>query len=111
MMKNGTLVLFLFAVVSFGAFAGVWAEGFHPEFSTAGFFQTDAKVREAINFNVGWRFVKHDVPGAEAVDFNDQDWTVVKLPDGMELFPRAVSGASIIRGRRGSASISMWMSR
>jgi beta-galactosidase len=35
------------------------------EFSTAGFYQTDPNVRQAINFNVGWRFIKGDVKGAE----------------------------------------------
>jgi len=28
------------------------------DFSTAGFYQTDSEVRKAMNFNVGWRFIK-----------------------------------------------------
>ena len=36
----------------------VCAQGYRPQFSTAGFYQTDSSVRKAINFNVGWRFIK-----------------------------------------------------
>ena len=61
------------------------SEAYSPEFSTAGFYQTDTTVREAVNFNIGWRFIKRDVTNAEAVNFNDQDWAVVNLPNGMEL--------------------------
>ena len=77
---------------------GLRAEEFRPEFSTAGFFQTDAAVREAVNFNVGWRFIKRDVVGAEAVGFDDQDWAVVNLPNGMELLPLAASGGINYQG-------------
>ena len=69
-----------------------------PEFSTAGFYQTDPTVREAINFNVGWRFIKRDVQGAEAIDFNDTDWSLVNLPNGMELLPLNASGGVNYQG-------------
>lgn len=70
----------------------VYTQKYQPQFSTAGFFQTDKSVREAINFNVGWRFIKQDVTGAEKHDFNDSAWSVVNLPDGLELLPLAASG-------------------
>ena len=38
-----------------------YTQKYQPQFSTAGFYQTDKSVREAINFNVGWRFIKQDV--------------------------------------------------
>ncbi|MEC7609474.1 MAG: hypothetical protein VX964_04830, partial [Verrucomicrobiota bacterium] len=44
-------------------------EAYSPEYSTAGFYQTDTTVREAVNFNIGWRFIKRDITHAEAVDF------------------------------------------
>ena len=74
------------------------SQAYSPEFSTAGFYQTDAKVREAINFNVGWRFIKRDVPGAESVDFDDRNWDLVNLPDGMELLPLSASGGLNYQG-------------
>jgi len=72
--------------------------GYTPEFSTAGFYQTDSKVREASSFNVGWRFIKKEVQNAETLDFNDQSWSLVNLPDGMELLPLTASGGANYQG-------------
>jgi beta-galactosidase len=36
--------------------------------------------RTRINFNLNWRFIREDVPGAEAPDFNDAQWTTVSTP-------------------------------
>ncbi len=36
--------------------------------------------RTRINFNLNWRFIREDVPGAEAPDFNDSPWTTVSTP-------------------------------
>ncbi len=74
------------------------AQAYKPAFSTAGFYQTDASVREAINFNVGWRFIKQDVPGAEASGYPDADWSLVNLPNGMELLPLTASGGVNYQG-------------
>jgi beta-galactosidase len=73
-------------------------KGMGQEYSTAGFYQTDASVREAINFNVGWRFIKQDINGAEAIDFDDTTWSIVNLPDGLELLPLAASGGVNYQG-------------
>ncbi|MEC7609175.1 MAG: glycoside hydrolase family 2 TIM barrel-domain containing protein, partial [Verrucomicrobiota bacterium] len=48
--------------------------------------------------NIGWRFIKRDVTNAEAVDFDDQDWTIVNLPNGMELLPLNASGGVNYQG-------------
>ena len=50
-------LLFLFGLV---VQADEKSGQFIPEFSTAGFFETDPSVRQALNFNVGWRFFKGD---------------------------------------------------
>ena len=73
-------------------------EAYSPEFSTAGFYQTDTTVREAINFNIGWRFIKRDVTHAEGVDYNDHDWAIVNLPNAMELLPLSASGGVNYQG-------------
>ncbi|CAI8258848.1 MAG: Beta-galactosidase [Opitutia bacterium UBA7350] len=96
-MTTTKLNIFLLHVM---AFLGVIlsSKAYTPEFSTAGFFQTDSSVREAINFNPGWRFIKGDAKGAEAVNFDDDKWTLVNLPHGMELLPLAASGGVNYQG-------------
>ena len=86
-------ILFFLLLSSFG-----YTQKYQPEFSTGGFYQTDKSVREAINFNVGWRFIKQDVTGAEKHDFDDSAWSVVNLPDGLELLPLAASGGVNYQG-------------
>ena len=82
----------------------LWAAR-QPEFSTAGFFRLDNSGREVYSMNPAWRFHKGAVEGAETKEFNDKDWTVVSLPDGIEyLRPRRVV-VSITKGRSGIASI------
>ncbi|BDD08573.1 beta-galactosidase [Fulvitalea axinellae] len=69
-----------------------------PEFSTAGFFKVDGGGREVHNFNVGWRYAKGDVKGAENVNHNDADWEIVSLPHGLELLPVQASGCKNYQG-------------
>ena len=74
------------------------AQGYRPQFSTAGFYQTDSSVRKAINFNIGWRFIKKNIDGAEKMNFNDSDWEIVNLPHGLELLPLCASGGMNYQG-------------
>lgn len=74
------------------------SKAYTPEFSTAGFYQTDPSVREAVNFNPGWRFTKGDAKGAEAENFDDRKWSLVNLPNGMELLPLTASGGVNYQG-------------
>ena len=69
-----------------------------PEFSTGGFFLVENAGREVYNFNVGWRFHKGSLEGAEKAGFNDQNWTVVNLPHGLELLPDESSGSMNYQG-------------
>jgi len=41
---------------------------------------TSNKVRERISFDLNWKFQKVNIPGSEAVDFNDKDWRSLDVP-------------------------------
>lgn len=75
----------------------LWATR-QPEFSTAGFFRLDNSGREVYSMNPAWRFHKGAVEGAETKEFNDKDWTVVSLPDGIEYLPTEASGCINYQG-------------
>lgn len=68
------------------------------EFSTAGFFTLPNSGRTVENMNPAWRFHKGDVEGAESFDFNDSEWDVVSLPNGLEYLPVEASGGKNYRG-------------
>ena len=69
-----------------------------PEFSTAGFFELPNSGREVFSMNPAWRFHKGAVEGAEATNFNDAEWTVVSLPNGIEYLPTEASGCINYQG-------------
>lgn len=75
----------------------LWAAR-QPEFSTAGFFRLDNSGREVYSMNPAWRFHKDAMEGAETKEFNDKDWTVVSLPDGIEYLPTEASGCINYQG-------------
>lgn len=75
----------------------LWAAR-QPEFSTAGFFRLDNSGREVYSMNPAWRYHKGAVEGAETKEFNDKDWTVVSLPDGIEYLPTEASGCINYQG-------------
>jgi beta-galactosidase len=58
------IVLFLTAIPAFAA----------PR------YQPPVSPRATYNFNPGWKFQRGDVPGAEAVSFDDSTWSDVGLP-------------------------------
>ena len=76
----------------------LWAAR-QPEFSTAGFFRLDNSGREVYSMNPAWRFPKGAMEGAETKEFNDKDWTVVSLPDGIEYLPTEASGCINYQGK------------
>ena len=75
----------------------LWAAR-QPEFSTDGFFRLDNSGREVYSMNPAWRFHKGAVESAETKEFNDKDWTVVSLPDGIEYLPTEASGCINYQG-------------
>ena len=70
-----------------------------PEFSTAGFFELPNSGREVFSMNPAWRFYKGSVAGAEAISFDDTEWAVVSLPNGIEYLPTEASGCINYQGR------------
>jgi beta-galactosidase len=87
-MKYTCLLLFLILPIL----------GFSTEYSTAGFFQVPGSGRNVYNFNVGWRFHKGDLKGAESATFNDKSWEVVSTPHGLEILPKEASGSVNYQG-------------
>ena len=70
-----------------------------PEFSRAGFFPVADSGREAANFNVGWRFHRGDVTGADAREFDDRNWQLVSTPHGVDgALPEEASGGANYQG-------------
>ncbi|WP_298365786.1 sugar-binding domain-containing protein [uncultured Lutibacter sp.] len=90
-LKFGLFVL-LFAIISNRTNA-------QQKFSTAGFYEVENSPRKVFNFNIGWRFYKGDVKGAETVDFNDSNWEAANLPHGLEILPENASGGRNYQGK------------
>jgi len=88
-----TFIFFVSLLISFSVSAAD-----QPRFSTAGFYPLEATGRKAYSMNVGWRFVKSDVPGAEAQNYDDSKWEVVSLPHGLEYLPIDASGGVNYQG-------------
>ena len=78
-----------------GGLCGVQAA---PLYSTAGFYAVEGSPRTVANFNPGWRFHKGDVPGAEAVAFDDRNWEAANLPHGLEITGENASGGRNYQG-------------
>ena len=90
---KGITLIFLFIPYSF-----IYSQKYQPNFSTAGFYEINPEIRKAINFNIGWRFLKMNAEGAENPNFDDKDWEVVNLPHGLELLPLSASGGLNYQG-------------
>jgi len=68
------------------------------KFSTAGFYAVPNSGRELYNFNVGWRFYRDQVAGAEKKVCDDKNWDIVSLPHTVQLLPEAASGGKNYQG-------------
>ena len=74
------------------------ADTYQPSYSTAGFYQLSNTGRTVYNMNPAWRFYKGNIEGAEQPRFNDKDWNIVSLPDGIEYLPTEASGCINYQG-------------
>ena len=68
------------------------------ETSVAGFIPLSASGRHVYNFNPGWRYLKGDAAGAEAIRFDDSHWVTVSTPHTVELMPAEGSGCRNYQG-------------
>ena len=59
----------------------------------------DNSGREVFSMNPAWRFYKGAADGAERKEFDDKDWTVVSLPNGIEYLPTEASGCINYQGK------------
>lgn len=69
-----------------------------PEYSTAGFFELPNTGRTVYSMNPAWRMYKGHLEGAKQPDFNDKEWNLVSLPDGIEYVPSEASGCVNYQG-------------
>lgn len=104
---RGTLKfnLLMMIVLVTGGLANASEQKWRPEFSTAGFYQVDAKVREASNFNVGWRFFKGDLDNSLCIPKNN--WKVLSA-SSQELDGESAGAANLFDGNKGSFWHSKW---
>lgn len=75
-----------------------YADAYQPSYSTAGFYQLSNTGRTAYSMNPAWRFYKGHIEGAEQPEFNDKDWNIVSLPDGIEYLTTEASGCINYQG-------------
>ena len=95
-MKQRILLYYLIALLPF-PLCKVQATH-QPEFSTAGFYQLANSGRDVFSMNPAWRLHKGAAPGAEAIHFDDRNWEVVSLPNGIEYLPTEASGCINYQG-------------
>jgi beta-galactosidase len=60
----------------------------------AGAYTPPTSPRDTFNFNLDWRFIRQDVPGAEAPSFDDSAWTTISTPhsfNDVDSFRRIIS--------------------
>lgn len=93
MAKFFKIVIFFFFVLQSNLF-----EIYSQKYSVAGFFTLEGSPRQVYNMNPVWKFHKGDVKDAYKVDFDDSDWNIVSLPNGIETLPVEASGGINYRG-------------
>ncbi len=94
-MKILTSILFLLSLLTSQAQES-------PQYSTAGFYAQANTGREVRSLNPAWR-LKLDPQNSlgeapSKPDFNDEDWQVVNLPNGLQELPAEASGGVNYQG-------------
>ena len=66
--------------------------------SVAGLIPIQGVDRHVWNFNLGWKFMRGDAKGAEAVGYDDSKWETVSVPHTAQLMPAEDSGCRNYQG-------------
>src|ERR1035438_3019244 len=69
--------------------------------------------RARLNFNLNWRFIREDVPGAEAPAFDDSQWTTISTPhsfNDVDSFRKIISHSGGDLGTYKGPSLPNWTS-
>lgn len=48
-------------------------------------FEKIKTAREQVNFNREWKFIRNDIPGAEAIDYDDTEWVDIGIPHNFSI--------------------------
>ncbi len=73
-------------------------EGDQRAGSCAGLIPINGVDRQVWNFNLGWKFMRGDANGAEAIDYDDSKWETVSVPHTAQLMPAEDSGCRNYQG-------------
>ncbi len=90
--------VFFFLLALLGFSSTTMGTPHQPEFSVAGFFELSGTGRSVYSMNPAWRFHKGNIANAQAWDFDDKEWDIVSLPNGIELLPTEASGCINYQG-------------
>ncbi len=58
----------------------LWVCFLRPAMAEGPAYSPPLTARQTLDFNVGWKFVRSDAPGAEAASFDDSKWSTVSTP-------------------------------
>ena len=59
---------------------------------------TPPALRQRVDLNTGWKFIRSDVPGAQAPGFDDASWSTVSTPHRWNAVDGADGGGNYHRG-------------
>jgi beta-galactosidase len=79
--------------------------------SAAEAFIPPSSDRERICFDIDWKFIRQDVPGAQAPEFNDSSWQTISTPhtyNDVDTFNKIISHGG---GQRGAYQGPAWYRR
>lgn len=95
-MPNKHLLTFITSLITFGLLAGCAGTPANSNRNTVGFIGRGANTDRLIDQN--WRFVRMDMPGAEAPSFNDSHWQKLNLPHTWNNYDGQDGGNNYYRG-------------